>query len=1018
MNPMFSDNAAFAVNFLQEKGWTPHAAVGVVGNLIQESGPNLNTRAVHDGGTGIGIAGFRDPKPGQGRKTNLMNFARQNELDPFDLRTQLSFVDHELRTSEAGVGARLRAARNAEEAARAGISYFRPAGWTANNPTAGHGWNNRLRNAVTLSGAPMPVGNYSPSRMPNGMSAPTPPPREQMLAAREGANPLVSFASLGGGGDPQPAPAQAPMAFAPSGNSGGMQPLPVRLESGDDGLPTAMQGIQASFGGGMPFAPQGGNDPMSAMMAALSQPKPLRETLGLVDELIGGSADSNELDPMEVASSDEDGGGLLGGLFGTRTDAATIQEPEIDARPIFNDGGMSQDEYDRVRGRTEARMRREQPNMVNNFVDNDGVEAAELAMTGGMGDADAAEPVGLLDLPRGNNGLFGEDPLGNTTIDAVRGSMTPFADMAIADGAYLDLTPRGQAQSPQPQGSGLAPVVPQAALDALGPAPELPPPQEVATMPQPFEAPMPQPAMQPQQPPLDPNAWSGGDWIPPDIGMQLAQAQMRGGVPQADMPMQGAATAQGVPQAPQQPAQAEQLPAPPPGGMGGVAPVAQPQQAAQAPAQAPAPSGEPSPMRQAFADMLGAVGQSLMETGNLSGMGRAMQAMQLASSNRRKSAEERRALVSVLMQAGVPEAQANEISVNPQIAKMGFDIFMQTRAQQATQQFNERANSVFNGGGGGSEQPASGAPVDAQQPAPSTDGAQPAPAITPNQARLDRLKQQEREFVLMATDPANGDRVKPLLEQVRKDIERTERAMGGTSKFFGNVIWGTDENGNEVPIQISDTGEAQAVPLPEGVRPSAGTRQVDAGTHFVILDRSGNAIGIVPKNNRESAFETAAGTVEGRTAAEKVADAPRAVVQADLILSDIDALINDPGLDNAVGWGSYVPFDIPGFNAETRARLNKLEGQAFLQAFESLKGGGQITEIEGVKATQAIARLGRAQDPNEFRQALREFKEVIDAARMREARRLPGGEETNASGGSDTPAPRRMRYNPETGELE
>jgi hypothetical protein len=111
-------------------------------------------------------------------------------------------------------------------------------------------------------------------------SAPTPPPREQMLAAREGANPLVSYASLGGGGAPQPAPAQAPMAFAQGGNSGGMQPQPVQMKMGDDGLPTAMQGIQASFGGGIPFAPEGGNDPMSAMMAALSQPKPLRETLG------------------------------------------------------------------------------------------------------------------------------------------------------------------------------------------------------------------------------------------------------------------------------------------------------------------------------------------------------------------------------------------------------------------------------------------------------------------------------------------------------------------------------------------------------------------------------------------------------------------------------------------------------------------------------------------------------------------------------------------------------------------
>ncbi len=51
------------------------------------------------------------------------------------------------------------------------------------------------------------------------------------------------------------------------------------------------------------------------------------------------------------------------------------------------------------------------------------------------------------------------------------------------------------------------------------------------------------------------------------------------------------------------------------------------------------------------------------------------------------------------------------------------------------------------------------------------------------------------------------------------------------------------------------------------------------------------------------------------------------------------------------GWIDYVssPRD---FNA----MLDQVQGGAFLQAFESLKGGGQITQIEGEKATQAIVR--------------------------------------------------------------
>jgi hypothetical protein len=57
-----------------------------------------------------------------------------------------------------------------------------------------------------------------------------------------------------------------------------------------------------------------------------------------------------------------------------------------------------------------------------------------------------------------------------------------------------------------------------------------------------------------------------------------------------------------------------------------------------------------------------------------------------------------------------------------------------------------------------------------------------------------------------------------------------------------------------------------------------------------------------------------------------------------------------------------------------------LDGQAFLQAFESLKGGGQITEIEGQKATQALGRLDDYQDPEDYKQALIELRDILSTA--------------------------------------
>ena len=50
---------------------------------------------------------------------------------------------------------------------------------------------------------------------------------------------------------------------------------------------------------------------------------------------------------------------------------------------------------------------------------------------------------------------------------------------------------------------------------------------------------------------------------------------------------------------------------------------------------------------------------------------------------------------------------------------------------------------------------------------------------------------------------------------------------------------------------------------------------------------------------------------------------------------------------------------------------------SFLQAFQGLKGGGQITEIEGAKATAALNRMSLAQSEAEFIKAAREFEENV-----------------------------------------
>jgi hypothetical protein len=86
-----------------------------------------------------------------------------------------------------------------------------------------------------------------------------------------------------------------------------------------------------------------------------------------------------------------------------------------------------------------------------------------------------------------------------------------------------------------------------------------------------------------------------------------------------------------------------------------------------------------------------------------------------------------------------------------------------------------------------------------------------------------------------------------------------------------------------------------------------------------------------------------------------------------------------PGFENAVGttWKPGFRF-IPGTDAaDFQALFEQVKGSAFLEAFNTLKGAGAISEKEGEKATAARTRMSTAQSESEFVKAAREYQDVI-----------------------------------------
>ncbi len=129
----------------------------------------------------------------------------------------------------------------------------------------------------------------------------------------------------------------------------------------------------------------------------------------------------------------------------------------------------------------------------------------------------------------------------------------------------------------------------------------------------------------------------------------------------------------------------------------------------------------------------------------------------------------------------------------------------------------------------------------------------------------------------------------------------------------------------------------------------------------------------------------AGGKLKGTSAANAEIALPANTDKSNYAVKLIDEMVGNPdkgiaehpGMRGAVGFSSIVP-NRPGSDAKDfENRLKQIGGQQFLEAFAALKGGGQITEIEGTKATDAIARMQASNSEEEFINAAREFQGIV-----------------------------------------
>lgn len=256
------------------------------------------------------------------------------------------------------------------------------------------------------------------------------------------------------------------------------------------------------------------------------------------------------------------------------------------------------------------------------------------------------------------------------------------------------------------------------------------------------------------------------------------------------------------------------------------------------------------------------------------------------------------------------------------------------------------------------------------------------------QARQDYMMQPESPYAddmikqqfmpkddVRTAEQKNWEFAQTLPEEQRAQF--TARAGGGSTpstvqewEYFSKLP--ADAQGRFLEMkrnpQIMNLGGSQAVRAPGGGISESYT--------------------VTPKQTDMPEFQAAQETAKvtaketASRGAAAISDLPKVQASATNARNMVNGVLNHPGFSSTVGvtalpGARYVPGTK---EADFMSRMDQLKGTAFLQAFETLKGSGQITEVEGKKATDAINRMSISTSENEFRAAAGDFLSVVDRA--------------------------------------
>jgi hypothetical protein len=217
--------------------------------------------------------------------------------------------------------------------------------------------------------------------------------------------------------------------------------------------------------------------------------------------------------------------------------------------------------------------------------------------------------------------------------------------------------------------------------------------------------------------------------------------------------------------------------------------------------------------------------------------------------------------------------------------------------------------------------------------------------------------------------------------------------------------YGLDPNSEEgrAFILSGDLPSARGGAAETGLVPQMMRDPKTNKTIFVQPTKDGRLIpsnvpeGYEPFDPYQKAFQTNL----AKSQSDAAFDLPRVEQNAKQTLDILDRMENHPGREGSTGFIQGILPSRSEAQVDFQSLVDQTQGQSFLQAFQMLKGGGQITEVEGQKATDAISRLHNQRlSDADYLKAIQDLKEVVNNGLARARLQAgPGGGQAPQGGG-------------------